>query len=103
MRCLARMVSVSQLYSGTARRPGSINREPDLCRGRLPRNRPLPDAGNTVLFEGIAPDTPRPAPRLSQHTEEGLADVADLLSGVIDKLMGDGVVMQPCGDSRMAL
>lgn len=57
--------------------------------------------GTPFMFEGIAPDTPRPAPRLRQHTEEGLVDVADLLSGVIDKLMGDGVVMQPCGDSRM--
>ncbi|WP_157733490.1 hypothetical protein [Antarctobacter heliothermus] len=46
--------------------------------------------GTPFSFEGVVPDTPRPAPRLRQHTEEGLADVADLLSGVVGKLMGDG-------------
>lgn len=58
--------------------------------------------GTPFSFAGQVRDTPRPAPRLGQHTEEVLADVAGLPSGAIARLMDDGVAMQPRGDFCLA-
>ncbi|WP_417211402.1 CoA transferase [Antarctobacter sp.] len=58
--------------------------------------------GSPFSFAGIAREDPTPAPRLGQHTEEVLAEVAGLPAGVIGKLMDDGVAMQPRGDLRLA-
>lgn len=57
--------------------------------------------GSPFSFGGQPRTGPRPAPRLGQHTEEVLADVAGLPSGEIGRLIDEGVAMQPCGDLRM--
>jgi 2-methylfumaryl-CoA isomerase len=51
-----------------------------------------PVPASPISFGGRAPDQPRPAPWLGQHTEEVLADVLGLGSGQIGALMDAGVV-----------
>lgn len=58
--------------------------------------------GTPFSFAGLDRESPRPAPRLGQHTEEVLAEVAGLPSGAIARLMDEGVAMQPRGEYRMA-
>lgn len=57
--------------------------------------------GTPFTFAGHKREDPRPAPLLGQHTEEVLADVAGLSSGLIGRLMDEGVAVQSGGPYRM--
>ncbi len=54
-----------------------------------------PVPGPPTTFSGFAREAPRPAPRLGEHTEEILADIAGLSSGEIGRLHDTGVVASP--------
>ncbi|TPE53584.1 CoA transferase [Amaricoccus solimangrovi] len=55
----------------------------------------FPVPASPISFGAMAPDRPRPAPELGQHTEEVLADVLGLASGQIGALMDSGVIAGP--------
>lgn len=54
-----------------------------------------PVPGSPVTFGALDRQAPSPAPRLGEHTEEVLADVAGLSSGEIGRLMDAGIVAGP--------
>ena len=54
---------------------------------------PIP--GPPTTFSSFTRETPRPAPRLGEHTEEVLADIAGLSSGEIGRLHDEGIVASP--------
>jgi 2-methylfumaryl-CoA isomerase len=54
---------------------------------------PMP--ASPLAFSGTGRPDPQPAPRLGEHTEQILADVAGLPSGEIGKLFDAGVVAEP--------
>ena len=54
-----------------------------------------PVPGSPLDFSAAAREAPGPAPRLGEHTEAILADVARLPSGEIGKLFDEGVVRGP--------
>ncbi len=58
--------------------------------------------GSPFTISGGARQEPEPAPRLGQHTEEILADVAGLPDGEIASLFDTGVVTEPASDARLA-
>ena len=58
--------------------------------------------GSPVTFGSHDREAPAPAPRLGEHTEEILADVAGLGSGQIGQLFDQGVVSTGEPDARMA-
>ena len=54
-----------------------------------------PVPGLPTAFSGFPRETPAPAPRLGEHTEEVLAEVGGLSSGEIGRLMDRGIVAGP--------
>ena len=58
--------------------------------------------GSPFSFSAQARQTPDPAPRLGEHTEQILADVAGLPGTEIAALFDDGVVSQASGPMRLA-
>ena len=58
--------------------------------------------GLPMSFDRHDRETPRPAPVLGQHTEEILADVANLPANVIARLFDDGIIGTGDEETRMA-
>jgi 2-methylfumaryl-CoA isomerase len=58
--------------------------------------------GSPFSFSSHDREAPAPAPRLGEHTEEVLADVACLPQTEINALMDEGVAVQPRKDLRLA-
>lgn len=58
--------------------------------------------GSPIHFPALRRETPVPAPRLGEHTEEILADVAGLPSNEIAALFDAGVVAAPPAAKRLA-
>lgn len=80
----------------------AVNEDPDLSLDNpmmaeidQPGIGPYPVPGPPTTFSGFARETPRAAPRLGEHTEEVLADIAGLSSGEIGRLHDAGVVASP--------
>lgn len=84
--------SVTQLLAEDARAAASgplfgVIEQPGIGRFRVP--------GSPLDFAGEPRATPRPAPRLGQHTDAVLAEVLGLDSGAIGKLHDQGLVAGP--------
>ena len=58
--------------------------------------------GTPFSFSDAQREDPRPAPRLGEHTEEILGDVAGLPDSEIAALFDEGIVARPEGRSRLA-
>jgi 2-methylfumaryl-CoA isomerase len=75
--------------------PDLTEENPMITRIDQPGIGPLPVAGLPVGFGAHPRETPRPAPRLGQHSEEILADILGLSPAGIGALMDKGIVAGP--------
>ena len=74
--------------------PDCSEDNPIFSRIEQPGIGTYPVPGHAMHFSRVERSTPRPAPRIGQHTDEILAEILGLDSGAIGRLHDDAVVAQ---------